>query len=239
MSSSEPDADPPETDRSRLAIRVLIATGLLVVAVSATLIILNGRGDPIGETRDGTDPAGPAEATANATVEALPEDYVCFAYDVTGFEAFAGGTVNDEYALEDAYWSHLDLYGTGMLHCEFLVGAPDDPEGVEAGVTVWAESDAAAAAESLAWERANWESAADGAVTDYAGPAGEGFLYTAGDGDAHLYLCVVDGAVIVSADLSRTPEGRTAEEAAAVLLDLAEQASGVYAEHPPEGTEIE
>ncbi|WP_030159612.1 hypothetical protein [Glycomyces sp. NRRL B-16210] len=238
MSSSEPDADlPPETNRSRLAVRVLIAIGLVVVAVSATVIVLVGRGDPIGETRDGADPAAPAEATATATAEALPEDYACFAYDVTGFEAFAGGAVNDGYALEDAYWSYLDLYGTGMIHCEFLVGDPDD--GVEAGVTVWAEPDAAAAAESLAWERGNWESAGDGAVEDYAGPAGEGFLYTAADRDAYLYLCVLDGTTIVSADLSRTPEGRTPEEAAAVLLDLAEQGIGVYAEHPPEGTDIE
>lgn len=227
--------DAPIRGSRKVVIRALIALAAVGAALATTLALLDGRGAEPGGTAGGEpDPDGRSERASGTVFEALPEDYACAAYDVAAFEDFAGGPVNEEYALANSYPVYLDMYGTGMLHCEFLVGEAGG--GVEAGVTVWAEPDADAAAASLAWERENWE-AAEGTVEDYSGPAGAGFLFT--DANGYLMLCVLDGATIASADLNRVPDGQSRDDAVAMLLDLADQGRGIYAEQPAEWTDLD
>ncbi|THV23499.1 hypothetical protein [Glycomyces paridis] len=210
----------------RLMVRALVIAAVAIVGLVAALVLLDAR-EPggTGAAADAT-----TEAVESEALTELPEDYLCTQYEVADYEAFAGGPVNDAYTLSDVYSGYLDMIGE-RIHCTFRVGWPAEDDSVELVVDAYPAPDAAEAEDSLGWDRGNWETAG-GTVEDYSGPEGRGFVYESADGTGYTMVELISGATVVTARIDRLPEGRTAAEARALLLDLIDQAWDVVAANP-------
>ncbi|MEU5156151.1 hypothetical protein [Glycomyces sp. NPDC021274] len=216
----------------------LLSVTLINLSLIAVLILIEQREPaPVGtiETNTQSDSAATTEpaaepTTATAAAVEIPEDYVCTEYDLAQYEQYADGEHNEEYFVADAYSTYLDVIGD-MLYCTFMIGWPADGDEVELTIEVWDEVDEAAALDTFAWDRGNWEVGTDGTLEDYSGLEGDGFVYEGSGPETFTKIELMVGTSIASGTM-QSAQSLDAEQTRSILLDMIDQAWIVNALNP-------
>jgi hypothetical protein len=226
---------PPRRNRTRLLAGALTAAAVLIGALASALVVTD---EPPAET-----PAGEVAAETSASPQptepsptetgGLPEDFVCADLDLSGFETFADGPVNDEWAASDAYDEYLDMIGSGLF-CKYLVGWPADADNVMLRLSAATGSDWDAGLDEEDWATSDLESYGFGTVTAYQGPEGDGAYLEFADDPGYVKVNLQRGDTALSGSIERVPATATTGEAVDLIIELLDGLYDLHALHYPE-----
>jgi hypothetical protein len=235
--------NPARRDRSRpnrLVNIALLCVTLINIALAAALVLIERRevqvvgtiSSPVQfESAAATETDATAEETTPAvdTVD-IPADYDCTQYDLALYEQYAGGEHNEEYFVADAYTMYLDV-DSDMLYCTFMIGWPADTDEIELTIEVWDEVDEEAAFDAVIGQRGNWEVGVGGALEDYFGVEGEGFIFESEGPEVFTKIVLRNGTSVAAGEM-QSDRSLDLAQTRSILLNMIAQAWLINAENP-------